>query len=74
MTFGVYIAGPGIVGWMLMQRDGSGEPMVFASEDEANVGANALKLLRPYHAVRARPYAEGDESVGQYASHPDGYT
>lgn len=73
--WGVYIAGPGLEGWLLMrgiQRAHGGplEPFVFDDEELARVWAAKLQPLRPHHSVCARPYFEGDEAVGQYSADP----
>jgi hypothetical protein len=73
MKWGIYIAGPGLVGWLLM-REKDDSPMVYEDEVLANREAITLRGQRPYHSVSVRTYAEGDESRGAAASHPDGYT
>lgn len=68
-VFGVFIAGPGIVGWLLMS-DRAGE-MLFTDSTDAHREATAIQRERPYHFVRAGRFLDGDE-LGSYASHPDG--
>jgi hypothetical protein len=75
VLWGVYIAGPGIVGWMLMSgaEHGVGRvQLVFETDVEAIEVAQAIQTTRPYHFVSARIYIDGDESRGHYAAHPDG--
>jgi hypothetical protein len=73
--FGVYVAGPGIVGKLLMEYGGiESPPMLFDTVAQAQVMAEAVQLVRPYHFVRVYEYVEGDESRGRLAAHPDGYT
>ena len=84
--FGVFIAGPGIVGWLLMTEltaeidDRGGmtgrrfaREMLFTDSPEAHREATAIQRERPYHFVRAGRFLDGDEQ-GRYASHPDGCT
>jgi len=73
VRFGVYVSGPGIVGWLLM-RTRPNTCAVFDTEEAAAATACVTQRDRPYHSVKARPYVDGDESRGGYSSHPDGYT
>ena len=74
MLFGVYISGPGIVGRLLVHLGDGNEVLLFASEAKAEEMARAFQTVRPYHLVEARRYVEGDETRGDYARHPDGYS
>lgn len=63
MRWGVYISGPDLVGWMLMRDHAPESWLLFDNEETAIREAEAIQSKRPYHFVRARPYAQGDEAL-----------
>jgi len=73
MLFGVYIAGPGLVGEHLV-RELSGALALYETQDKADRAASVLAAVRPYHCVTARYYEAGDELSGLISQHPDGTT
>jgi hypothetical protein len=63
-TWGVYVAGPGIRGWILLRRP-PGAFETFPLERMAVERAKELQAERPHHHVRAKPYVAGDELLGE---------
>jgi hypothetical protein len=70
VKWGVYISGPRIIGWMLMRDREPVGLLVFDLEPTAIARAEEIQRERPYDAVRARPYVDGDESRGEYSADP----